>query len=164
MFLKISQNSQESIRVRVFFFNNVAALRPAILLKRRLWDWCFLVNLWNFQEHLFCRSLPGDCFCWFWFFMIIVQGGFLFTYSLWISWTQIKCNEICIELCFMKQSERNTWQCIFTFKTLPTSKEKQKQKWYWRTKNVYLKRSNFSYMGSCDENFYAEIRSRFFHN
>ena len=33
---------------------------------------------------------------------------------------------------------------------------KQKQKWYWRKKNVYLKNSIFSYMRQCDEYFYAE--------
>ena len=31
-------------------------------------------------------------------------------------------------------------------KTPSTSKLKQKQKWYWRTKNVFLRRRNFSYM------------------
>ena len=46
------------------------------------------------------------------FFPIIVRGGFLFTYFIWISWNQIKCNEIYIKLCFMKQSERNISQCI----------------------------------------------------
>ena len=36
------------------------------------------------------------------FFPIIVRGGFLFTYFIWISWNQIKYNEIYIKLCFMK--------------------------------------------------------------
>ena len=46
-------------------------------------------------------------------------------------------------------------------KTSSTSELKQKQKWYQRTKNEYLKRSNFSYMGWYDEYFFAEIRSLF---
>ena len=28
-----------------------------------------------------------------------------------------------------------------------TTKVKEKQKWYWRTENVYFKISNFSYIG-----------------
>ena len=41
--LKISQNSQEKTCVRVFF-NKAAGLRPATLLKKRLWHRCFPVN------------------------------------------------------------------------------------------------------------------------
>ena len=53
MFLKISQNSQENTHVRVSFF-----LRPAILLKKRLWHRCFSRNFAKFlrtpspTEHL----------------------------------------------------------------------------------------------------------------
>ena len=36
------------------------------------------------------------------FFLIIDRGGFLFTYFIRISWNQIKCNKVCIKLCFMK--------------------------------------------------------------
>ena len=39
------------------FFNKVADLRPATLLKKRLWHRCFLWILWNFQEHLFTELL-----------------------------------------------------------------------------------------------------------
>ena len=46
------------------------------------------------------------------FFPMIVREGFLFTYFIWISWNQIKCNEIYIKPCFMKSSERNISQCI----------------------------------------------------
>ena len=49
------------------------------------------------------------------FFLMMVLGGFLFTYFIRISWNQIKCNEICIKLCFMKQSERYISQCILAF-------------------------------------------------
>ena len=52
MFLKSSQNSQENTRVRASFF-----LRPAILLKKRLWHRCFPRNFPKFlrtssTEHL----------------------------------------------------------------------------------------------------------------
>ena len=43
MFLEILQNSQESTCARVSFFNKVEGLRPATLLKKRLWHSCFLV-------------------------------------------------------------------------------------------------------------------------
>ena len=37
---------------------------------------------------------------------------------------------------------------ITSYTLIPSAtKVKQKQKWYWRTKNLYLKRSSFSYMG-----------------
>ena len=47
VFLEISQNSQENTCTRVCFFNKVAALRPATLLKKRLWHRCFPVNLFK---------------------------------------------------------------------------------------------------------------------
>ena len=46
-FLTISQNLQENTCVRVFF-NKVAGLRPATLLKKRLWQGCFPVNFAKF--------------------------------------------------------------------------------------------------------------------
>ena len=45
------------------FFNKVAALRYATLLKKRLWDMCFLVNIAKFLRTLFYRIRLGDCFC-----------------------------------------------------------------------------------------------------
>ena len=45
------------------FFNKVASLRPATLLKKRLWDRCFSVNFAKFFRTLFYRTPPGDCFC-----------------------------------------------------------------------------------------------------
>ena len=45
--LEISQNSQENTCVRVFF-NKVAGLTPATLLKKRLWYRCFPVNFAKF--------------------------------------------------------------------------------------------------------------------
>ena len=58
VFLKILQNSQENTCDRVSFFNKVAGLRPATLLKKRLWHRCFPVNFAKFlrtpflTEHL----------------------------------------------------------------------------------------------------------------
>ena len=47
MFLEISQNSQENTCARVFF-KKIAGLRPATLLKKRLWHRCFPVNFAKF--------------------------------------------------------------------------------------------------------------------
>ena len=58
VFLEISQNSQQSTCARVSFFNKVAGLRRATLLKKRLWHRCFPVNSAKFlrtpslTEHL----------------------------------------------------------------------------------------------------------------
>ena len=38
------------------FFNQVAGLRPATLLKKRLWHRCFLVNFVKFLEALFLQN------------------------------------------------------------------------------------------------------------
>ena len=38
---------------RVLFFNKGEGLKPAALLKQRLWHRCFPVNFTSFQEHLF---------------------------------------------------------------------------------------------------------------
>ena len=60
MFLEISQNSQESTCTRAYFLKKLQArgLRPATLLKNRLWHKCFSVNFAKFlrtpflTEHL----------------------------------------------------------------------------------------------------------------
>ena len=60
VFFKISQNSQENTCAlcQSLFFNNVAGLMPANLLKKILWHRCFPVNFakfWRtpfFMEHL----------------------------------------------------------------------------------------------------------------
>ena len=44
------------------FFNKIAALRPATLLKKRLWHRCFLWILRSFEERLFYRTPQEDCF------------------------------------------------------------------------------------------------------
>ena len=47
VFLEISKNSQKS-NCASLFFNKVADLRPATLLKKRLWHRCFPVNFVKF--------------------------------------------------------------------------------------------------------------------
>ena len=48
VFSKTSQNSLENTCPRVSFFNKVAYLRPATLLKKSLWDRCFPVHFAKF--------------------------------------------------------------------------------------------------------------------
>ena len=43
-------------------FNKVAGLRPASLLKKRLWHWCFPVNFATFLRAPFHRTYLNDCF------------------------------------------------------------------------------------------------------
>ena len=52
-FLKCLQISQENTCSRVLFFNKVAGLKPAVLLKKRLWSKFSPVNFAKFQKHLF---------------------------------------------------------------------------------------------------------------
>ena len=66
MFWDISQSSQEiqnSHLCKSLFFNNVAGLRPATLLKKRLWHGCFPVNFAKFLKHLFSKKPLDNCFC-----------------------------------------------------------------------------------------------------
>ena len=67
LFLKTSQNSQENTCARVSFSIKLQAsgLRPATLLKKRLWHTCFPVNFVKFLRTPFYRKPPGDCF-WIW--------------------------------------------------------------------------------------------------
>ena len=53
--LEISQNSLEYICARAFFYK-VAGLRPATLLKKRLWHWCFPVNFTKFLRRPFSQN------------------------------------------------------------------------------------------------------------
>ena len=50
LFLEIWQNSQENTCARVSFFNKVASLRPATLLKKRLWHRRVPVNFAKFLK------------------------------------------------------------------------------------------------------------------
>ena len=45
------------------FFNKVAGLRPATLLKNKLWHRCFPVNFVKFLRTPFSCSTSGGCFC-----------------------------------------------------------------------------------------------------
>ena len=51
VFLEISQSSQENSCPRAY------RLRPATLLKKRLWHRCFLVNFANFSIEYLCWLL-----------------------------------------------------------------------------------------------------------
>ena len=63
MLLKISQNSQENTCARVSFFNKVAGLRSATLLKKRLWHKRFPVNFAKLLRAPFFNWTPlDDCF------------------------------------------------------------------------------------------------------
>ena len=44
------------------FFNKVAGLRPATLLKKRLWHRCFPLNFGKFSRAPFYRTHSGGCF------------------------------------------------------------------------------------------------------
>ena len=44
------------------FFNKVAGLRPATLLRKKLWHRCFPVNFANFLRTPFFRTPLDDCF------------------------------------------------------------------------------------------------------
>ena len=69
VFLEISQNSQENTCAGDYFFNKVAGLRLATLLKKRLWHKCFLMNFAKFlrtpfvTEHLWWLLLYGNLSC-----------------------------------------------------------------------------------------------------
>ena len=73
LFLEISLNSLENTWVRVSFLIKLQAwgLRPATLLKKRLWHRCFPVNFVNFLRtsnsswRLFLQFLPNGKSCWF---------------------------------------------------------------------------------------------------
>ena len=56
------------------FFNKVASLRPAVLLKTRLWHRCFHVNFVKFQRTPSLQNISGGCFwikiIWFRFYQL----------------------------------------------------------------------------------------------
>ena len=63
MVLKIPQNFAGKQLCQSFYFNKVACLRPATLLKKRLWNRCFPVNCVKFLKHLFWQNISSDCCC-----------------------------------------------------------------------------------------------------
>ena len=68
LFLKISQNSQESTCVGVSF-HKVAGLRPATLLKKRFRHGCFPEYFVNFSRTMFLQNTSSD---YFYFFYVIL--------------------------------------------------------------------------------------------
>ena len=60
VFLEILQNSQETTCAKVFS-NKVTSLKPATLLKKRIWHRCFPVNFRKFLETPFLYSTSGGC-------------------------------------------------------------------------------------------------------
>ena len=62
VFLGISQNSQENTSVRVYFLIRLQASGLQLYLKRDSGTGAFLWILRNFQEHVFYRTPPEDCF------------------------------------------------------------------------------------------------------
>ena len=82
-----------------FFFNKVAALRPATLLKKRLWHRCFPVNYEKFLRTHFLQNTIGGCFLLLiyinysivnftsktiWGYMLLMISIHLFLSSYWI--------------------------------------------------------------------------------
>ena len=59
----ISDSNSAFAQVQSLFLNKIAGLRPASLLKTDSDTVVFLWILWNFEEHFFCRTPPGDYFC-----------------------------------------------------------------------------------------------------
>ena len=62
VFLEISQNPQENTCARVSVIIKFEGLRPATLLKKRLWRRCFPVNFVKFLRTPFYRTPLEDCF------------------------------------------------------------------------------------------------------
>ena len=56
--LKIVRNSGKHL-CQSLFFNKGVGLRPATLLKKRLWHTCFPVNFANFLKAPFPQNTPG---------------------------------------------------------------------------------------------------------
>ena len=57
------------------FFDKVAGIRPATLLKKRHWHRCFLVNFAKFLRTPSLTEHLGDCFCSS--FYIVVTSGII---------------------------------------------------------------------------------------
>ena len=58
--LEIAQNSQENACARGSFFNKVAGLRPAPLLKKSPWHSCFPANFVKFLKNIFYGTPPDQ--------------------------------------------------------------------------------------------------------
>ena len=69
-FLEISRNSQENTSARV---SVLIGLRPATLLKKRLWQRCFPVNFAKFLRKRFLQNTSGWLLLIHWFFYIFLE-------------------------------------------------------------------------------------------
>ena len=61
--LKIFAKFIEKHLCQSFLFNKVAFVRPATLLKKRLWHRCFPVNFRKYLRTLLLYNTSGGCFC-----------------------------------------------------------------------------------------------------
>ena len=73
VFLEISQNLCQNL-----FFNEFAGLRPATLLKKKLWHRCFPVNFVKFLRTRFLQNTSGPLLL-FIFIDLLLQQHFYFT-------------------------------------------------------------------------------------
>ena len=104
MFLEIPLNSHENTCARGFF-NKVASLRPATLLKKRRWYRCFPVNFVKFPRTPFLQNTSER---------LLLNVGYL---SKSISWNYFMFHEMTLKLYFMKCLERKISQCILPLRT-----------------------------------------------
>ena len=65
------------------FFNKIAGLRLAVLLKKRLWHRRFLWILRYFEEHLFFKNASGCCF----FLLLILSCNFWWKKTIAVTYT-----------------------------------------------------------------------------
>ena len=105
------------LKIYIFYWDNMVFLCSIYLLpvkmisenplaswKFTLFPFCFLLYVF-FRKHVLLiwyswyvtLDSPLNSFL-----LTIVCGRFLFIYFIWILWNQIKRNEICIKLCFMR--------------------------------------------------------------
>ena len=105
------------------FFNNVAGLRPATLLKKRLWDRCFPVNFAKCLRTPFLQNTSSGCF-WrvtlrYWgldlFGNVLEFVIYVIILTLILNWRFVvwSCK-------WFKTVKNNVFWDIFTFNTLIT--------------------------------------------
>ena len=125
-------NSQENICARAsffnLFFNKVAGLRPATLLEKRLWHWCFHVNfakslrtpfftenLWETASYAIIILLKRTTTCYSWGCLLV-----------------IRCKE--------RRTEINFWTSIWT----APRKSMNKDIWVVGTSRQIFKRGSYT--------------------
>ena len=101
MFLEIPQNSQE-----ITIKKRGSGLRPATLLKKRLWYRCFPVNFVKFPRTPFLQNTSER---------LLLNVGYL---SKSISWNYFMFHEMTLKLFFMKYHERKISPCILPLKPI----------------------------------------------